>query len=572
MMMDYLTTLPVELIHKILDYVPTFDILSTVLFINKRFRSVSMAYTRFRPNFTCMVTSINKSQFDYICNQLLNLTSQIVSLTLFDKDDPMTPIKNDLFFSRFSNIDITFSNLRSLTLTYINYDTWCLFKTRVPLSIVILSIHLVHNHRSIDSSTTSYVLCELLFFSLSLERLSLKMSNYSNDMIIIHHQTPTILSSIQYLHIDGITIDLSSLFIIVPMLHTLEVNFHNSNKIFHTIYDQPLQLQQLRIKLYAITWISTSILLSSFSRLDYLTVIADDLDNDMADGSAWAELLKKVKHFECKLHFYCGAFTDEPINLNSFRTKFWLEEKKWFISYDKNSSILYTNSFFTIDNTSNELIGILASELNKLESTPLTHVHCLIQNYQYVKYALLHQYTQIQQKNLTEVDIIFPINFKDIAMYLDVARIVKCYSNFEWITKSTSDIIKFLQNLPHLRALSISGPVLNDLFFYQWPNIVHLRIENDFDNSLYILCSNTIDAICSSFICLERLDFHLACVGDLQQVLNRIINTTLIDILIRQPRGINSKQFVSCEWIKHNTELKNFYYTCDAENSVSLWF
>ncbi|CAF2974343.1 unnamed protein product [Rotaria sp. Silwood2] len=574
--MDYLTTLPVELIHKILDDVPTVDILLSVFLVNKRLRSVSMVYPRFQLNFACSVTSINKNQFDCICSQLLNLTSQIVSLTLFDKDDPMTPIKNNLFLSRFSNINIMFSNIRSLTLTYIDFDTLYSFKTRLSLSIVTLSIHLVHNQKFLDLLGTSCVLCEVIFFSPSLKQLSLKMSNYSNDLVTIYHQTPTILSSIQYLHIEGITIDLSSLLIIVPMLHTLEVSFHDSNILYNTIHDQPLYLQRLRIELYALTWVTTVIILSSFSRLDYLTVIADDLNNDMANGSAWAELLQEVKHFECKLHFYWRAFTSTPINLDSFRTKFWLEEKKWFISYgqylDTASSILYTNSFSSIDYPSNEMIGILLSESTILESISLSHAQCFTLNYQYIKSAFLHRYIQLKQLNELLVDIMPPMAFKNINLYLDASRIVKYYSITECSAESPSDVIKFLQNLPNLRALSVSGPVLNYLVFHPWPNIVYLRIENDFDNSLGILCSDMIDAICSSFTHLEILDFHLTCADDLRPIFNRIINTTIIHILIRQPFGIiHNKRFVSCEWIKRNTELKNFYYECDVENSVSLW-
>src|ERR1700722_18187530 len=119
-MSDYLNTLPVELIQKILDDIPMFDILSSVCLVNKRLRSISLAYPRFRLDFCCMATK-KKNQFDLVCAQLLYLTSQIVSLTLFDEDDPMTPAKNTLFFSRFITIDCTFSNLRSLTLTYMNY-------------------------------------------------------------------------------------------------------------------------------------------------------------------------------------------------------------------------------------------------------------------------------------------------------------------------------------------------------------------------------------------------------------------------------------------------------------------
>jgi len=121
-MSDYLSTLPVELIHKILEDVPKLDIRLSICLVNKRLRSISLNYPLDQPDLSCTTTSMNKSQFDYICTQLLHSISQVTSLTLFNKDDPMTPVKNSLFFSRFSCINSTFSNLRSLTLTYIKYN------------------------------------------------------------------------------------------------------------------------------------------------------------------------------------------------------------------------------------------------------------------------------------------------------------------------------------------------------------------------------------------------------------------------------------------------------------------
>ncbi|CAF4154800.1 unnamed protein product, partial [Rotaria magnacalcarata] len=80
-----------------------------------------------------------------------------------------------------------------------------------------------------------------------------------------------------------------------------------------------------------------------------------------------------------------------------------------------------------------------------------------------------------------------------------------------------------------------------------------------------------MNAIGHSFNYLERFDIHLSCVSDLRQILNSIKKTTVIDVIIRQPRATNSEQFISWEWIKRNTELLHVNYACDAENSVSLW-
>ncbi|CAF2130274.1 unnamed protein product [Rotaria magnacalcarata] len=534
-----------------------------------------MAYPRFQLDFSSLVKPISKNEFDYICTQILYLTPQIVSLKLFDKDDPITPTKNAFFFSKFCPMVRTFSNLQSLTLTYIDYETWLFFKSRLPLSIVSLSIHLVHNGRSTSSFITSETLYEFLLFSPSLEYLSLKMSNYSNKMISIRERNPTLLSSIQHFHLDGITINLPSLFTIVPRLHTLEVSFNNSNSIFDVFYNQPLHIRRLRLELYAITWAKTATLLSSLSRLEYLTVIADDLNSDMADGNAWAELLQEIQHFECKLQFYWDAFSHQPVNLDSFRTKFWLEEKKWFIIYEQNIdidySILRSDLSSTIDYPSNEIIGILLSESSKYDPTALPTAHCSTIDYQNVKYALLHRYTSIKQLNLTYVDVVFPLNFKDICMYLDISRIVTCYPGNEWISKSPYEMIDFLRNLPNLRALSLSGPILNYLIVHSWPNIRYLRIEHDPKDFSRVICSNVMNAIGHSFNYLERFDIHLSCVSDLRQILNSIKKTTVTDVIIRQPRATNSEQFISWEWIKRNTELLHVNYACDAENSVSLW-
>jgi hypothetical protein len=98
-MSDYLTRLPTELIYRILENVPLVDILSSVSLVNKRLRSVSLICPRSQLDFSCVNISMNKSQFDSICTQMLYSTSQVVSLTLFDENDLMTSVKNDRFFS-----------------------------------------------------------------------------------------------------------------------------------------------------------------------------------------------------------------------------------------------------------------------------------------------------------------------------------------------------------------------------------------------------------------------------------------------------------------------------------------
>jgi hypothetical protein len=243
MMSDYLTTLPVELIHKILDNVLSLDIFPSVCFVNKRLRSISLTYPRFQLNFSCSARSMKKSQFDSVCTQLLYSTSQIVSLTLFDEDDLMTSTKNACFFSRFNIIDRTFPNIRSLTLTYIQYDTWCLFKTRFPPLIVTFFIRLSYSSILSSLSTASATLSELLFLSPPLQRLSVKMVGFMDGNVKIRPPNSAMSSSVQYFYFDYITIDLLSLLVVTPMLRTLKGSFTTPGLELGRIYPHLLYLQ-----------------------------------------------------------------------------------------------------------------------------------------------------------------------------------------------------------------------------------------------------------------------------------------------------------------------------------------
>ncbi len=576
-MLDYLTTLPVELIHKILDNVPSLDIFSSVCFVNKRPRSISLTYPRFQLNFSCMNTSMNKSQFDSICTQLLYSTSQVVSLILFDEDDLMTFTKNAFFFSRFSIIDRTFSNLRSLTLTSIKYDTWCLFKTRFPPLIVTFFIHLFYSGILSSLPTASAALSELLFLSPSLQRLTVKMDDFMDDNVKIHPPNSAMSSSVQYFYLDYVTIDLLSLLVVTPMLHTLEGSFQTPDLKLGRIYPRLLYLQQLRIELWAITWTEMVTLLSSFTRLVYLTVIADNVDSDMADGFAWAQFLQQIKYFEFKLEFCNNAFEQQPLNLDSFRTKFWLEDKKWFVKYDRSldanlvfPSILYSNYSSIIEYPPHETLAPLVSESTTSEPTSFSHVHRLVINDQYLKYLLLHRYTHIKELYLSQVTTTISTAFKDLAICLKTSQIMTCIIGSEWSRTSSCETIEFLRSLPHLHQLKVSGINLSCFFLYQWPHIVHLKIENDFGSRFHVLCSNDIDALCYSFPRIKQLDIHSSSITDLPQLINRM-KMTLTDILIRQPRNVSNEKSITHEWIKRNTELQNCHYTCNDWNSVRLW-
>jgi hypothetical protein len=133
------------------------------------------------------------------------------------------------------------------------------------------------------------------------------------------------------------------------MLHTVEGYFDSPDLKSEIIHLSLLYLQRLRIELWTITWTDMVALLSLFPRLIHLILVAHNVDSDMADGFAWSHLLQRIESFHFKLTFSYRAFEQQPFYLDSFRTKFWLEERKWFVTYDQNPnanncSMLYSNS------------------------------------------------------------------------------------------------------------------------------------------------------------------------------------------------------------------------------------
>jgi hypothetical protein len=403
------------------------------------------------------------------------------------------------------------------------------------------------------------------------------MPNVLENDLQIRPPNSSILSSVQYLHIKSVTIDLLSLLAVAPMLHTLECRFQTRKLTLGRIYPRLLYLQQLRIKLRTITWKKMAKLLSSFPRLVYLVIIGDDINSDMVDGFEWARILQWIKYFEFKFELFDHAFRKEPLSLDSFRTNFWIKEKKWFVTYDRglspgDFSILYSNSSSIMVYPPHEINEAIISESTASEPSLFFHVYYLIICDRYLKYPFLHWYKHVKNLYLSQVTTTFLKAFNDLVACLDTPQIMTCNIVSKWSSESSFEYIKFLHSLPRLRRLEVSCINLNYLFLHQWPHIVDLKIENDYENRSHMLSSNDVDALCHSFSYIKRLDIHSSSATDLLQLLNGM-KMILTDIIIRQSHQVNNEQFITREWIERNTELKNFYHTstCDFWYSVRLW-
>ncbi|CAF1400979.1 unnamed protein product [Rotaria sordida] len=401
------------------------------------------------------------------------------------------------------------------------------------------------------------------------------MAGFGDGDVKSRSPNSTISSSVQYFHLEYVTINLYSLLAVAPMLHTLEARFVIPDLELGRSQPRLLYLQRLRIELGSISWIQMTILLSLFPRLTYFTIIANRVNNDMADGYAWARLLQHIEHFEFELEFNSNVFEQQPFNLDSFRTKFWLEEKKWFVTYDRSFSfdeclMHYMSSSSFMTSSTPERIRTIVSESTASEQKSYSNLHSLAVDDTFLKCKLLHQHTGTKELCLSEVNVRLPTTLKDHMTDLNTSQITTCTIYPEWEINLSYEHIEYLHSLPRLCRLKLSSINLNGFFLHQWPHIVDLKIDTAFNPEFHVFSSNDIDAFCHSFTHIERLEIHSSSVPDLAQLLNRM-KMTLRQICIRQPCDIDNEQLITREWIKQNINLQNFYYTRNRWNTVYLW-
>ncbi|CAF3979634.1 unnamed protein product [Rotaria magnacalcarata] len=282
-MADNFSGLPVELIHKIFDEISIVDIVTSMCLVNKWFYNVVLIYSRLRIDFSCIAR--RKNQFDLACSQLSTFSSRIVSLTFSDYYYSTTNIKIDRF-ARCITSQHTFSNLHSIRFCQIDSLTWNSIKIRLPLFVSLRSISINVIYSQNFSTLTSLVFYDLVFIW-SLNHVSLgSICNTSKTIVIspIHASTRT--SSIQYLTLKSIEIDLNYLFTVMPKLRKLDIDTwkpHLSPSIRIST-----DLQQLSIATHAISMTNIELFLSQMRHLTYLTIFANVLRGDIVDGERWA--------------------------------------------------------------------------------------------------------------------------------------------------------------------------------------------------------------------------------------------------------------------------------------------
>ena len=329
-----LQTLPVEILHYILDNVDVPTILRSFRNTCRQFSNVVNSYDRYTLNFQ----SISKPDFDCICH-LIN-PACVTSLILSENEETFDQIK--LFLSHFSLRQ--FTRLRSLSLFL---TTESKFRTIVgrfsnhSLQSFSIKIDRWDDRRK----TTTAALLSLIINKANLFKLELNIQDGRLEKIRWPKQC-----FIQSLKINH-TVSFNQIHHIVqcsPYLRKLNI------KSFHTPTPDQLILGPLsHLTSLILEKISSTIdelesILKMIPTLIHLKLIGS---GNYYDGYRWEHFiqlhlssLNKFEFFFNKTYNTQQTFIDAEHIIASFQTPFWLENKQWFVTceIDNNTSCSLT--------------------------------------------------------------------------------------------------------------------------------------------------------------------------------------------------------------------------------------
>lgn len=325
----HLEHLPNELLLKLFDYLSVLHAFQAFANLNGRFRSLVLTRCQqARLDFR----SISKTDFDTLCRDYLPLFSDdLLSLRLANGNN--TPQQIALFLSyglRFQQ----FTHLRSLSLSHI-----C--SSHLLEQLLSDCAHLpCLGHLSLSNCQLSVDRSAARRLYDHIWRLP-KLTHCCLDIHFAqgnHFPTPNVrctsLTSLTIVNTPCCWNSLTHLLRSAPNLEHLSVAFVG----YVDRYDSPLPPLAIT-RLHLSFDCSLNVLQHLLQNLPDLQHLTLETSNIHMDGTQWEELIStyllhlQILRFKMRFSPSVGAHKEEQIDalLDSFRTKFWVEERRWFV-------------------------------------------------------------------------------------------------------------------------------------------------------------------------------------------------------------------------------------------------
>ena len=338
---SYLPTLPVELLHRILDNLDALTIISSLRLTCRRLKSIVDNYDRYRLDFR----DVSKSNFQLLC-RLID-PRRVIALVLAPR--PETTDEIELFTTYFRARQ--FKRLRSLDLINIKQrQLKNLFKRFDCSSLVSFSFTLGQEDCRCKNTTTA--LLSSITAQKNLRYLDMDVSFYDADQIIWSTQC-----AIKYLKLKG-SQPLNEIFTILRCsLHLRVLDI----ELFGSVHDIMPLTSYSSMSFPQVISLTLSKMYGTIDNLELFILLMPSLNHlkivsskNFIHDNRWEQFIQanlpQLNRFELFIKDYNSRNT--PVDLKSilapFQTPFWIEHKKWFFTCEYSTTkpayfILYSH-------------------------------------------------------------------------------------------------------------------------------------------------------------------------------------------------------------------------------------
>ncbi|CAF0953166.1 unnamed protein product [Adineta ricciae] len=479
------TQLPIVILHRVLNYLDSYDIFYSLYHLNIRLDEILNSYNQHRLDFQ----SISMSKFDFILERIN--PGKVISLTLSNMDD--TPGQFRLFLKSHSLAQ--FQHIESLQLLQpsnpIDFNEILL---QLQANQTLKSLSILHCPSSAVNPQTFQLLSSFINNSQTLQRLYLSGTLNS----LFEHQ---FTSSINHLYFnDNIfnTISLSTITSRTPHLNSLDT------AITHKLQSHPLPFLDHFTRLTLTIFIDMpkfdmENLLKHTPRLVFLKLIANG--KQWFNGQFWEQCLPAtLKTFQFNFCTQMNNLNEERI-LDTFQTSFWIDVKHWpvILDYQMNPTMLHLYSLPFCD-TQFYYRPSIDSNRQFRSSIPTDRAYMRnVENLTIDLSTLL-----AETKNLT-CDYSLDNSYHYFAK---VSTLIltdhECHLSMNLLVKFLESILDFTR-VTDLKLGLFHHPQLIHTLYHRMPNLNYLRIT-------YSLLSNLEDLrfqnICSLTICDSLTDIE----------------------------------------------------------------
>ncbi|CAF3900477.1 unnamed protein product [Rotaria sordida] len=460
--------LPVELLQMLFNYFLAHEIFLSFSDISDYVNDALRSYFKYQLD----LKSIEKSQLNFVYHRIR--PEQIISLTL-SHDNDVSHLSID-FLSVFRLEQ--FIRLRSITFIDIKYEF----------------IEPIFNdlHKLLELSSLSFDIEKIKYkyeifninFPTKFNRLNSFLSNVFTQILpqltCIHLNNGNLLKSISlpYLHhliLKKCSLDqFEAIFQYAPQLKSLDVCLRFENQFSQIIISSSQLIRfSLTIENYSISMNQLKQMLLNLPYLKHFEVNANG--RNLADGQQWQILTRDLITFNFKFN---TDLDRNELDLHSFRTPYWLEEKCWFVAYQN-------NCLFSVPRIVSTHVIISSSTYVYTTAPDITYIN---ENIKKLIVKAIPIQNQIRYTDIEILNLQCSISYEELMFIIDLRQVKHLF------ILSLDDLLKFIpleQVLPCISKLTILNDLtmntIKQMRYYQFEQIHELDISLSYENKNYIM-------------------------------------------------------------------------------------